>query len=39
MRGQGWSWEAVIVIEAQEGGLDRVVPAEVGEVVKILGMI
>lgn len=39
MRGQRWSWEAVIAIEAQDGGLDRVIPAEVGEVVKILGII
>lgn len=39
MRGQGWNWEAIIAIEAQDGGLDRLVPAEVGEVVKILGII
>lgn len=32
--GPGWSWEAVTAVGAHDGGLDRVAPAEVGEVVR-----
>lgn len=32
--GPGWSREAVTAVGAQDGGLDRVAPAEVREVVR-----